>query len=304
MFLHVCQMSSAILKLNIYGHMAFLKWSVSLPCSKYLHELDSLDKMTREFESILFNWIKYIWSCRYRYSELNYYATNQLILLRKELTFLLQNEWYQVIPQVFHLLHSTAGKPVDSTMLLRKVLTQNLQEGDDIALPFQDQIMFEISEQSFDDVQQNEKKKSKISSSIEGLDDTQKKLFDELISCGYEDFLILEAILHQKISDIYNAMEWIDDCPNDERTTFETFWSELNNGDTKNSHDNVLKSPIQESNSINILHQGEELDVTPIASSFFHMNEKNLTRYNTYFLKMLTYFEDIYNDSLLQIIMC
>ena len=280
MFLRVYQMSSAIHKLNIYGHMAFLKWSISLPCSKYLHELDSLDKMTHEFESILFNWIKYIWSCRYRYSELNYYATNQLILLRKELTFLMQNELYPIIPQVFHLLHSTAAKPVDSTVLLTKVLAQNLQEDDDIALPSQDQIMFEFSEQSFDDVQKNEKKTSKIVSSIEGLDDTQKKLFDELINCGYQDFLILEAILNQEISDIYNAMEWIDDCPNDELAKFESLWTELYNGGTKSSHDNVLKSPIQDSNSINILHQDEELDVTPIASSFFHMNERNLNRYN------------------------
>ena len=265
--------------------MAFLKWSISLPCSKYLYELNNLDKMTHDFETILFNWIKYIWSCRYRYSELNYYATNQLILLRKELTFLLQNELYPISPQVFHLLHSTAGKPVDSTVLLRKVLTQNLQEDDDIALPSQDQIMFEISENSFDDVQKNEKKPSKILSSIESLDDTQKKLFDELICLGYDDFLILEAILHEKISDIYSAMEWIDDCPNDERAKFETFWIELHNGGTKNSHDNALKSPIEDSNPINILHQGEELNVTPIASAFFHMNEKNLTRYNTYFWK-------------------
>ena len=278
-------MSSAIHKLNIYGHMAFLKWSVSLPCSKYLYELNNLDKMTHEFESILFNWIKYIWSCRYRYSELNYYATNQLILLRKELTSLLQNELYQIIPQVFHLLYSTAGKPVDSTVLLRKVLTQNLQEDDDIASPSQDQIMFEISEKSFDDVQKNEKKTSKIVSSIEGLDDTQKKLFNELICLGYDDFLILEAILHEEISDIYSAMEWIDDCPNDERAKFQTFWIELHNGDTKSSNDNALKSPIEDSNPINIFHQGEELNVTPIASSFFHMNEKNLTRYNTYFWK-------------------
>ena len=281
MFYRVCQMSSAIHKLSIYGHMAFLKSSVSLPCSKYLHDLDTLDKMTHDFESILFSWIKYIWSCRYRYSELNFYATNQLILLRQELTFLLKNESYQVIPQVFHLLHSTAGKPVDSTVLLRKVLTQNLQDDDDILLPSQDQIMLEFSEQSFDDVQKNEKKASKILSSIEGLDDTQKKLFDELINCGYEDFLILEAILHQKISDVYSAMEWIDDCPNDELAKFEQFWSELHNGGTESSHDNVLKSPIEDSNSINILHQGEELDVTPIASSFFYINEKNFTRYNT-----------------------
>lgn len=282
MFLCVRQMSSAIHKLKLYGHLAYLKWSILLPCSRYSNDLNSLDEMTNEFETILMDWINYIWNCRYRFSELNYYTTNQLILLQQELTLLMKNKSDQITHQIFHLLHSTVGRPVDSTMLLTKVLTKDLDENEEATVNSKEQIMLDPShEQHFTEVEKIEKETSKIASASEGLEGAQKKLFEELKDYKYDDFIILEAILHQNITDIHSAMGWIDDCPNDEYVKFESFWTEKQNGcDVRSSCNRVLTSSIEDTNTSNNFQQGDRLDITPIVNSFFHTNkQKNLERY-------------------------
>ena len=282
MFLRVCQMSSAIHKLKLYGHLAYLKWSILLPCSRYLNDLNGLDEMTNEFETILMDWINYIWNCRYHFSELNYYTTNQLILLQQELTLLMQNKSDQISPQVFHLLHSTVGRPVDSTMLLKKVLTKDLDENKEANVCLEEQVMLGSShEQHFTDIEKIEKETSKIASAIKGLEGAQKKLFDELKDYGYDDFIILQAILHQNITDIHSAMGWIDDCPNDECVKFESFWTEKQNScNVWSSRNRILTSPTEDANTANNLQQGDRLDITPIVNAFFHTNkQKNLERY-------------------------
>ena len=256
--------------------MVFIKWSISLPCSMYLSNLSLLDKKIDEFETKLMSWIRYIWECRYHYPELNFYTTNQLILLRQELTNIHQDKPNQINPQVFHLLHSIAKRPVESTMLIKKVLKGDILEDEKKTQPNDVPSMpntNKVIASSID--QKDEKAMSKVCHGIQELTSEQKNIFDELQDTyGYSDFIILEALLHQKISDLYTAMTWIDDRTDEELTKFESQWLEIKTNPITTVH-NVEPITIEGHLSTNTTKSSGELDITHIASSFFN---KNVTR--------------------------
>ena len=267
-------MSDAIQKLKEYGHMAFLNWSTSIPCSTYLNDPSHLDEMIDEFENVLMDWIYNVWSCRYHYSELNFYTTNQLILLRKEFTLIQQNKSCEISPQVFHLLCSAVGKPVDSTMLIKKALTE---DWNDFKNSEEDILDLPIADTSQDVVIQKEEKTqivTKISQARDQLTNAQMEVFDELTSCGYDDYIILEAISLGK-SDVYTAMDWIDELSNDQFTIYKSQWIEEQSNCTLNIPENVQPEDF----TINTPQLPEEFDISPIATSFFKKNKRgNLIR--------------------------
>lgn len=275
MLFRVCQMSYAIHKLKIFGHMAFLKWSISLPCSTYLYDLCRLDNKIDEYETILINWIHYIWKCRYHYPELNFYSTNQLILLRKELTSIQQNKCDQINPQVFHLLHSIARRPVESTMLIKKVLKGAVLDDEDEAMPKPVPLVLNSNQTIASSFEQksSDQEASKVFYTIQNLTNEEKKLFNELKNYGYDDFIILEAI-NQNISDIYTATDWIDSLNNDTITKFESQWI-VKKASPITTVKSIEQSTMECCLPINTQKLSEELDITPIAISFF---SKNVTR--------------------------
>ena len=276
MLLRVHKISYAIHQLKVYGHMFFLKWSISLPCSMYLSDLDLLDKKIDEFETKLMSWIHYIWESRYHYPELNFYTTNQLILLRKELTNIHQNESDQINPQVFHLLHSIAKRPVESTMLIKKVLKgdvledeKKIQPNDVPSMPNSNQVIASSVNQK------DEKAMSKVCHGIQELTSEQKSIFDELQQkFGYPDFIILQALLRQNYQDVYSAMCWIDDLTNDDLTNFESQWLETNINRIATVH-NVESLTREGHLTNNTTKASGELNITHIASSFF---DKSVTK--------------------------
>ena len=275
MLFRVCQMSYAIHKLKIFGHMAFLKWSISLPCSTYLYDLCHLDNKIDEYETFLINWIHYIWKCRYHYPELNFYSTNQLILLRKELTSIQQDKCDQINPQVFHLLHSIARRPVESTMLIKKVLKGGVLDDEDEAMPKSVPLVLNSNQAIASSFEQksSDQEASKVFYAIQNLTNEEKKLFNELKNYGYDDFIILEAI-YQNISDIYTATDWIDSLNNDTVTKFESQWI-VKKASPITTVKSIEQFTMECCLPINTQKLSEELDITPIAISFF---SKNVTR--------------------------
>lgn len=255
--------------------MTFLNWSISLPCLMYLSDLGLLDKKIDEFETKLMSWIHYIWECRYRYPELNFYTTNQLILLRKEFTNIHQDKDDQINHQVFHLLHSIAKRPVESSMLIKKVLKEDVLEDKMKVQPKDVPSMPNSNNVIASSIDQKDEK-TNICHGIQKLTNEQKEIFDELLqNFGYPDFIILEALLHQNYSDVYSAMGWIDDVTNDDFTNFENQWLETKTNHIATVH-NVEPLAMECNLTNNTTKSSGELNITRIANSFFN---KNVTRY-------------------------
>lgn len=278
MLFKVCQYSDAIQKLKEYGHMSFLKHEISLPCSNYLQDLSSLDCKVGEQENTLNVWINYVWSCRYNYPHLNFYTTNQLMLLRKELSNIHRQETHEISLQAFRLLHSTVGKPVDSTMLVKKALNDEVHNLIDDDCQEELETVASLDEEfvaSPENLVNEEVQESKIAEATQALNDEQKKLFDELINCSYEDYVVLEAITNGK-NDVFTAMEWCDELSEDEKADIESKWLGC---ESSFSSAVVIATEATMAPSSNLQHQSfysEYIDTSRIANYFFESGQKGL----------------------------
>ena len=227
--------SESAQKLKEFGHFEYLQWHKNYHCPEYLDKLEDLDQEIKELEQVLVGWIFNMWSCRYRYPELNYFTTEQIIVLRKELTSMKKDSSKEVNPQVFYLLHSVIGEPVDSVMLLKKGLKCDvnhsvaIEEEEDYSSPVPTDLSHSVDAISLPDNEisdvhgSNEEEDSILKEAIDKLNETQTELFQELLDCGYEDYLCLEAAT--EYDDVYTAMEWCDELDDEKKKTLERKWN-------------------------------------------------------------------------------
>ena len=218
MLKRIILISESIQKLKDFGHLGYLEWVGEYHCSEYIQDLESLDKEICNLEKILVGWMYNVWNCRSQFPELNYYTTEQVIVLRKELTSVKNDPSKEVNPQVFYLLHSVVGEPVDSTMLLKKglkcdekfdIIQKDIEEDNtssvsiEVAQPVisvDDALSLKVSDT--EDI-------SILQEAINNFKEKEREVYNELVSCGYDNYKCVEAsILH---NDIYSAMEWCDE---------------------------------------------------------------------------------------------
>lgn len=271
MLAKVCQICDAVQKLKEYGHMKYLAWRRTLACSNFVNDLKSLDKKIEELEQQLSTWISYVWRCRYHYSELNFYKSSQLIALREELTKVEKNEDHQISHHVFHLLNSAIGKPLESELIVRKALKgETLEDKDD-----QEQELATkkpSSEQTIKAIVMPEAV-SKVSLALAKVrdDNAMSKVYDEAIKLGYEDYLILQALLHENITDIFVMMEWHDELLDDENDKFQKEWM-VNEAETKKKNEST--SDLQMVSTNGSAESVNDIDVSHVASYFFKRVER------------------------------
>lgn len=262
--------SGAVQKLKDFGHFTYLRWKKVYPCSLYRHNVNDLDEEIKKLELVLVGWIYYTWTCRYQYPELNFYTTDQLVILRKELTKMKINEANEINPQLFYLLQSIVGEPVGSTMLLRKGLNYDENE----SLPQVPQAIHGVENvQSFTSYVETphiqDIDSSLVIQEISELNDDQRKIFDELSSCGYKEYIILEAIIKQNISDVYTAMDWCDELGIDDELVIEKTWFTDNSPSLSREQSLLDASLEQEVQLKTFVSESGDFDVTPIVTSFF-----------------------------------
>lgn len=271
MLAKVCQICDAVQKLKEYGHMKYLTWRRTLACSNFVNDLKSLDKKIEELEQQLSTWISYVWRCRYHYSELNFYKSSQLIALREELTKVEKNEDHQISHHVFHLLNSAIGKPLESELIVRKALKgETLEDKDD-----QEQELATkkpSSEQTIKTIVMPEAV-SKVSLALAKVrdDNAMSKVYDEAIKLGYEDYLILQALLHENITDIFVMMEWHDELLDDQNDKFQKEWM-VNEAETKKKNEST--SDLQMVSTNGSAESVNDIDVSHVASYFFKRVER------------------------------
>uniref|UniRef100_A0A1X7TN16 Uncharacterized protein n=1 Tax=Amphimedon queenslandica TaxID=400682 RepID=A0A1X7TN16_AMPQE len=315
MLKRIILISESVQKLKDFGHLVYLDWGKKYHCSEYIRDLGSLDQEICTLESILVGWIYNVWSCRYQFPELNYYTTEQLIVLRKELTLTKNDPSKEVNPQVFYLLHSVVGEPVDSTMLLKKGLkcdekSSIVNENDEEDSTSSSSIEVGQSADSLlsadDAVSLNASDTESISvlqEAIDNLNEEETEVYNELVGCGYDDYMSVEAaILH---NDIYNAMEWCDKLDEKEEETFRNKYFSIKTTATSTNSISVSQDcslTVSEQNpiKISVLPDFAHFDVTAIVSMFISsdihsacnvlMDDKNMMSLNDLgdFLRTIT----------------
>ena len=283
MLKRIILISESVQKLKDFGHLEYLDWEKRYHCSEYIRNLESLDQEICTLERILVSWMYNVWNCRYEFPELNYYTTEQLIVLRKELTLLKNDPSKEVNPQVFYLLHSVIGEPVDSTMLLKKglkcdekfsIIQEDTEEDTassssiEVAQPLDSLVSADdatsLNPSDTDNI-------SILQEAIDNLNEKEREIYNELVSCGYDDYKCVEAsTLHD---DIYNAMEWCDELDEKEEVSLRNKYIPVQTTATSTSslsfsQDYSLivseKNPIKISVMSDLVH----FDVTPIVSMF------------------------------------
>ena len=285
MLKRIILISESVQKLKDFGHLEYLDWEKKYHCPEYIRDLGSLDQEICNLGSILVGWIYNVWKCRYQFPELNYYTTEQLIVLRKELTSIKNDPSKEVNPQVFYLLHSVIGEPVDSTMLLKKglkcdekfdTIQEDTEEDNapsssikfaqrvDSLVSADDAVSLNASDTADDNI-------SVLQEAINNLNEEETKVYSELVSCGYDDYMCVEAaILH---NDIYNAIEWCDRLDEEKEETLQKKYFPIQT--TAISSSSVSFSPdcsltVSEQNpiKISVMPDVVHFDVTPIVSMF------------------------------------
>ena len=269
MLLRICQISDIVKKLKEYGHMDYMKYDENFACSNFLGDLSGLDTIVEKLESTLNTWINYIWSCRYEYPHLNFYTTNQLILLRKEFTAIQNDKNYKLSLEVFRLLYSTIGEPVDSTVLVKKSLADDDDDDDDQV----DETAIEENASSnvVADKEADQNVETKLSQAIDSLTNEQRKTYDELMKSNYDDYLLIEAITVQNLTNVYTAMVWCDELPEDDIADLQKKWL----GSEKDS--GISSAPAQ-------CDTAETLPQSPaLQQSFLHSGDIHMSHVASYF---------------------
>ena len=200
------RMKEMIQKLKEYGYLGHLESEYTQRCSS--KHLEQLNEMTQDLEITLVGWIKYVWNCRHKYYQLNFYTTKQLITLRKEITQIRndKNKSEEINPHMFHLLQSVIGKPDKSSMLIRRAL----ENEEDLATEDKEETIISQTQITESPVIERDMKLPMLQKEISTLNQEQKQLFEELKKQSFhDDHLLLEAVLNPDCcSDFSTAMIW------------------------------------------------------------------------------------------------
>ena len=275
MLKRIILISESVQKLKDFGHLEYLDWEKRYHCSEYIQNLESLDQEIFTLERILVSWMYNVWNCRYEFPELNYYTTEQLIVLRRELTLLKNDPSKEVNPQVFYLLHSVIGEPVDSTMLLKKglkcdekfsIVQEDIEKDNPSSSIDLDSLISADDATSLNS--SDTENISKLQEAINNLNEKEREIYNELVSCGYDDYKCVEAsTLHD---DIYNAMEWCDELDEKEEVSLRNKYIPVQTTATSTSSLSFSQDCsliVSEKNPIKISVM-PDFDVTPIVSMF------------------------------------
>ena len=110
----VRRIADALMALQQYGSGDYIGWEMTFPCA-LPNAVEELKKVASKMEVDLDKWKKEIQEKRDEFYELNYYTTQQLLLLREELGRLKEPREDQVKPHAMALLQSISREvPADA----------------------------------------------------------------------------------------------------------------------------------------------------------------------------------------------
>ena len=124
MFNKVCHIAEVLVQLQQHGHSQYVGWRLTFPCN-LPGILDGLTEILKKMINDLEEWENMVAETREHFYCLNYYTTQQLLLLRKELSHL--EDCNDMKPDVLSLLESIS-KEVTAKLVLSVLKGEHEQE--------------------------------------------------------------------------------------------------------------------------------------------------------------------------------
>ena len=208
-------------RMKDYGHQKYLNKKMEIVCHRCISELDfkQLVQKSEDLENELCSWINHVWLCRKKYYHLNFYTNQQLVILKNEINAIEKNDNAVAGSQLFNLLYSVTGRFFKSTFAIRRILREDdsennhfddLDSGDEVFSEQQNSLV-ENSTATDSFVHNHSDNTTPLDIAIDELREELKDIFTELVDMAYEKELAYEAVLQEKNTDVYEAIDWCDD---------------------------------------------------------------------------------------------
>ena len=250
----VCRIAGTLQQLQLAGHTKYISWSLTFPCSTVSTDMlanpaTSMEKERSDtlslidqatiMEKELSDTLSLIDEQRHNFHALNYFTTQQLLQIRRELGSLRQDKAAEVSSQLLSLLTSfslqiTADDIKDimdkicTLFSEQEAITRREEVGEEQSLTISKD---KIVESTYDETQKEdqlvgdkhvEKECKNLSELIYDLTDDEEEIFVQLHDLGYSKAVCYNAVQHAFSStestnhdDILDAaMEWCFDNAN------------------------------------------------------------------------------------------
>lgn len=232
---HSTRIGEVLLALHQAGNYKYSNWKYEFFVPPETDEaynilLELLCHEAETMENELNVWKQEVEEARNKCYELNYFTTQQLLLLRRELAQLRSHPWQDIKPSVMHLLSSLSR--ITLTTVIDSVCILNIEEDD--------QNIYSSTEKLSPIPQAlNDNPDPNSSLSIGDLTNEQLECYTSLSeNWGYEDRVILSAFAELNSSDLSVLEEW---CSENEKK-----FEKEPSGD-ENSSDSESESSVAES---------------------------------------------------------
>lgn len=233
----VCRITETLLKLQHAGHTKYISWSLTFTCSTV--SIDTLHDQAASMEKELSSTLDLINDQRHHFHALNYFTTQQVLQIRRELGNLKQDKAVNVTPQLFSLLTSFSLQITanDIKNIVEEVCTLfGEQEG--ISQNEENEVsdvqLLNVSEDAavendtFDETQKEKQLvdhkhvHKNLNELIQDLTEDEEEIFVQLHNLGYSKIVCYKAVQHAFSStentnsdDVLDtAMEWCFDNAN------------------------------------------------------------------------------------------
>ena len=233
----VCRIAGTLQQLQHAGHTKYISWSLTFTCSTV--STDKLTTQATSMEKELNATLGVIDEHRHYFHALNYFTTEQLLQIRRELGNLKRNKATEITAQLLSLLTSFSLQIAASDIkdIMDEICTL-FSEQEAITIREEEngvdeEQLLTISEDktvedTYDETHQLvgdkhvEKERKDLSELIQDLTDDEEEIFVQLLDLKYSKVVCYDAVLHAFSStestnhdDILDAaMEWCFDNVN------------------------------------------------------------------------------------------
>ena len=206
----VCRIAGTLQQLQLAGHTKYISWSLIFPCSTV--STDMLANQATSMEKKLNDTLSLIDKQRHKFHALNYFTTQQLLRIRRELGNLKQKKAAEVTPQLLSLLTSfsleiTADdiKDIICTLFNEQEAIIRREEngvGEEQSLTISED---KIVESTYDETQKEdqlvgdkhvEKEHKNLSELIQDLTNDEEEIFVQLHDLHYSKTVCYNAVQH------------------------------------------------------------------------------------------------------------